>query len=121
MSARCGKRKLRGLYQIFQPPTSVARQTTRNSELRMSSPHVGTNGKQEVIPLLGEFSRGFVDEVRSLRASDRSLLAYVSALVISSFGIATALVTADYGISGAWGVIALAGIAAAAERASVRL
>jgi putative nucleotidyltransferase with HDIG domain len=87
----------------------------------MSSPEVGTNGKREVIPLLGEFSRVFSGDVRALRETDWSLATYVAALAISAFGIGVALVSAGYGVPGAWGVLALACVAAAAERASVRL
>ena len=121
MSAIYGKRKLRGLYQIFQPPTTVARQTTRNSELRMSSPHVGTNGKWKVIPLLGDFSRGLVHDVRTFRTTDASLIRYVGGLVVSALSISAALIGAGFGMKAAWGVLALAGVAAVAERATVRL
>src|SRR5947208_6843969 len=121
MSTSCGKRKLRGLYQIFQPPTRVARQTTRNSELRMSSPQLGTNGKAEFIPLLGEFSSRFINDLRSFRTTDASLALYVASLAVLGVGISLALFFAGYGISTPWGVFALAGVAALAERAGVRL
>jgi putative nucleotidyltransferase with HDIG domain len=121
MSTSCGKRKLRGLYQIFQPPTRVARQTTRNRELPMSSPQVGTNGRRKLIPLLGEFSRDFLNDYRNFRRTDAPLVRYVGCLIVSAVSIGTALITTGYGIHAAWGVLALAGVAAVAERASVRV
>src|SRR5256885_235362 len=114
MSTRCGKRKLRGLYQILKPPTRVARQTTRNSELRMSSPQLGTNGKSELIPLLGDFSRRFVTDMRSFRRSDASLALYVASLAIGAAGISLALLFAGFDLPTPWGVIALADVAFAA-------
>src|SRR5438105_14505279 len=112
MSTSCGKRKLRGLYQIFQPPTRVARQTTRNSELRMSSPQLGTNGKSEFIPLLGELSSRFANDLRSFRTTDASLALYVASLAISAAGISFALIFAGYYLRTPWGVFALAGVVA---------
>ena len=87
----------------------------------MSSPHVGTNGKSEVIPLLGDFSRGLVDDLRSFRTTDPSLALYVAFLALGALAIGGVLATAGYGIRAPWGVLALAGVAALAERASVRL
>ena len=87
----------------------------------MSSPQLGTNGGSEFIPLLGEFSRRFVADVRSFRRSDASLALYVASLAIGAAGISLALLFAGYELSTPWGVVALAGVAALAERAGVRL
>src|SRR5438034_1434667 len=103
MSTGCGKQKLRGLYQILKPPTRVARQTTRNSELRMSSPQLGTNGRLEFIPLLGELSRSFAADLRSFRRSDASLALYVASLAIGAVGISLALFFAGYDLGTPWG------------------
>ena len=87
----------------------------------MSSPHVGTNGKWEVIPLLGEFSRALSESLRSFRETDRSLLLYVVSLVLSALTLGSLLAAAGYEVEGVWGILALAAIAVVAERASVRL
>src|SRR3954452_5067132 len=87
----------------------------------MSAPCVGTNGKRKVIPLLGDFSREFVAHLCSLRRKDAVLLRYVGCLAISALAISVVLAMAGYGIHAVWGVLALAGAAAVAERASVRL
>jgi len=87
----------------------------------MSAPCVGTNGKRKVIPLLGDFSREFVVHLCSLRRKDAVLLRYVGCLAISALSISVVLAMAGYGIHAVWGVLALAGAAAVAERASVRL
>jgi putative nucleotidyltransferase with HDIG domain len=87
----------------------------------MSSPHVGTNGKSKVIPLLGEFSRDFLDDFRSFRATDVALVRYVGCLAVTAVGIIAALATTGHEIHAAWSVLALAAVAAVAERASVRL
>jgi putative nucleotidyltransferase with HDIG domain len=52
---------------------------------------------------------------------EAALLTYVGSLVVTASGIATALAISDYHVRGQLGVIALAGVAALAERASVRL
>jgi putative nucleotidyltransferase with HDIG domain len=70
---------------------------------------------------LGEFSRGFVADLRSFRRSDASLALYVASLAIGAAGISLALLFAGYELSTPWGVVALAGVAALAERAGVRL
>jgi putative nucleotidyltransferase with HDIG domain len=87
----------------------------------MSAPCVGTNGKRKVIPLLGDFSREFFAHLCSLRRKDAVLLRYVGCLAISALSISVVLAVAGYGIHAVWGVLALAGAAAVAERASVRL
>jgi putative nucleotidyltransferase with HDIG domain len=87
----------------------------------MSAPCVGTNGKRKVIPLLGDFSREFLAHLCSLRRKDAVLLRYVGCLAISALSISVVLAVAGYGIHAVWGVLALAGAAAVAERASVRL
>src|SRR3954470_7702766 len=87
----------------------------------MSAPCVGTNGKRKVIPLLGDFSREFVAHLCSLRRKDAVLLRYVGCLAISAVSISVVLAMTGYGIHAAWAVLALAGVAAVAERASVRL
>jgi len=70
---------------------------------------------------LGEFSRGFVADLRSFRRSGASLALYVASLAIGAAGISLALLFAGYELSTPWGVVALAGVAALAERAGVRL
>jgi len=70
---------------------------------------------------LGEFSRGFVADLRSFGRSDASLALYVALLAIGAAGISLALLFAGYELSTPWGVVALAGVAALAERAGVRL
>jgi putative nucleotidyltransferase with HDIG domain len=87
----------------------------------MSSPQLGTNGGSEFIPLLGEFSRRFVHDLRGFRATDASLALYVASLAIGAIGISAALASAGYATRTPWGVFALAGVAALAERAGVRL
>jgi putative nucleotidyltransferase with HDIG domain len=87
----------------------------------MSAPCVGTNGKRKVIPLLGDFSREFLAHLCRLRRKDAVLLRYVGCLAISALSISVVLAVAGYGIHAVWGVLALAGAAAVAERASVRL
>jgi putative nucleotidyltransferase with HDIG domain len=86
----------------------------------MSSPYVGTNGKSEVIPLLGDFSRG-LRSLRSFRTTEPSLALYVASLATGAVAMSCALAAVGYGIRAPWGVFALAGVAAVAERASVRL
>ena len=63
----------------------------------------------------------FLNDYRSFRRTDASLVRYVGCLIVSAVSIGTALIAAGYGIHAAWGVIALAGVAAIAERASVRV
>jgi putative nucleotidyltransferase with HDIG domain len=87
----------------------------------LSSPQLGTNGGSEFIPLSGEFSRRFVADLRGFRRSDASLALYVASLAIGAAGISLALLFAGYDLSTPWGVVALAGVAALAERAGVRL
>ena len=70
---------------------------------------------------MGEFSRGFVADLRSFGRSDASLALYVASLAIGAAGISLALLFAGYELSTPWGVVALAGVAALAERAGVRL
>jgi putative nucleotidyltransferase with HDIG domain len=75
----------------------------------------------KLIPLLGDFSRDFLNDLRSFRKTDAALVRYVGCLALSAATISAALVATGYGIHAAWGVLALAAVAAVAERASVRL
>ncbi len=70
---------------------------------------------------MGELSRRFVADLCSFRRSDASLALYVASLAIGAAGISLALLFAGYDLSTPWGVVALAGVAALAERAGVRL
>jgi putative nucleotidyltransferase with HDIG domain len=87
----------------------------------LSSPHLGTNGKSEFIPLLGEFSRQLAADMRSFRTAGVSLALYIAMLASGAAGLASTLIFAGYELKTPWGVLALAGVAALAERAGVRL
>jgi putative nucleotidyltransferase with HDIG domain len=87
----------------------------------MDAPQLGTNGRSKLIPLLGDFSRGFLQDLSTSRINDGALLVYVSCLAISAVGISAGLVASGFGLQAAWGALALAGVAAVAERAGVRL
>jgi putative nucleotidyltransferase with HDIG domain len=82
---------------------------------------LGTNGKAEFIPLLGEFSRRRLVDFRSFRTTDASLALYVTSLAVIAVGVGAALAATGYASHTPWGVFALAGVAALAERAGVRL
>jgi putative nucleotidyltransferase with HDIG domain len=87
----------------------------------MSSPQLGTNGGSEFIPLLGEFSRRSADGLRNFRTADSSLALYVTLLAVVAVGVSAAFAFTGYASRTPWGVFALAGVAALAERAGVRL
>jgi putative nucleotidyltransferase with HDIG domain len=87
----------------------------------LSSPQLGTNGESEFIPLLGEFSSRSIDGLRIFRTADASLALYVSSLAVAAVGVGAALALIGYDSRTPWGVFALAGVAALAERAGVRL
>jgi len=59
--------------------------------------------------------------MRSFRTAGVSLALYVAILASGAAGLASTLIFAGYELKTPWGVLALAGVAALAERAGVRL
>jgi putative nucleotidyltransferase with HDIG domain len=76
---------------------------------------------------LGDVSRDLAEDLLKVRVADRQrladrrLLGYVASLGLATVAVAASLVGGGYGVPDAWGVLALAAVAAVAERASVRL
>src|SRR5438094_9737775 len=129
MSARCGKRKLRGLYQSLIAPESDARNTKWRAFAMEDSPQVsGTNGKSKVIPLLGDVSRVMVNfaNIRSTPgqvvrpASGRVMVAYLAFLAVAAISLFATLLTIGGELRHALPIAALAVIAWISEKGSVR-
>src|SRR5919204_5734344 len=127
MSELWGKRKLRGLYQSFENPTSVARLNRRRTTDICGS-FVGDQRQQEVIPLLGDVSRHSMNSpaTNTLRrpplfAEDVVLALYVALLVVLAFVLAAGGASIEHTFSDPWAVGGLAAIAIASERGSVQL
>ena len=125
MSVALGKQKLRGLYQSRVAPMSEARKTIRKARL-MKGSFLGTNGRQKVIPLLGDVSRGYAKNRLGLPAllkgaPERFIYAYAASLATIATVLVAALLMRDETTTAWWAVAALAGVAALCERGRVPL
>jgi putative nucleotidyltransferase with HDIG domain len=105
-------------YQPLNDPRTAALEAMdamRTNDLRTTTPPLrGTNGISRIYPFWGKVQgagRNLCDP----------LAAYAAALVACAGGIAGAVGFAGYTLGNIWVVLTLAGVAALAERSSVRL
>src|SRR5262245_42111562 len=80
------------------------------------TPRLGTDGNRIVYPI-----RGMVQGFRNRSQTQRRTTLYVLAVVMTALTVAAVLLLAGYGVESPATVVALASVAAIAERSSVRL
>jgi putative nucleotidyltransferase with HDIG domain len=125
MSASCGQRKLRGLYQVLLQPTT---RTTDASE-SMSEPRKratmallleGTNGEAIVYPFWGRFKR-FPQSCKTFAYQNARVLVWLAALTGLATVTAWLLIEGGKPLPAWWQLLALIGVGGVAERQSVRV
>src|SRR5579884_1626032 len=82
---------------------------------------LGTDGKSEDIPLLGEFSIEAGSNFKEANRRQLALLAWVLTLVVGGAAMCTGLAASDYRLGNPFPVVLLAAVALAAEHESIRL
>jgi uncharacterized membrane protein len=84
-------------------------------------PLLGTDGKGQLIPLLGEESRDLtgIDAIERLTAKTR-VHVYIAALGLTAVVVGTSFILTGHTLGNTWVVIGLAAVAAVAERGSVQ-
>ena len=82
---------------------------------------MGTDGKQQVIPLLGEISIEARSDLEMAHRQQVALLAWIGVLVFGAASMCLSLIAAGYGLNHPFAVCLLAGVAVAAEHESIRL
>jgi len=109
-----------GSYQAFVPPATVARETKINDLRSMTTPVMGTDGRNELTLSGPEISRGPTESVRAWRGYATPLRIYVGVLAATAVAVTAALATSS-SITDPWALICLAAVAAVAERGGIRL
>src|SRR5512132_2423184 len=123
MSTRCGKRKLRGLYQDLLFPTTRAT-VARESRSPMADTRnratdalllQGTNGPESVYPFWGTF-KSIREISREVSREDRRVLYWLSLLLLAAAAAAVAFSVKDSPLPPWWQIAALIAVGGIAER-----
>ncbi len=126
MPTRCGKKKLRGLYQLLPVPTTAARATALTSDLRtVEDSYEGTDGDVTVSPERVRFKPSAdvvfanFSGIRARRLS--SIEIYGAIVLLAAVAMVVSLVAAGYRLGSPVAVGLLAVTAVLAEFQSVQL
>jgi putative nucleotidyltransferase with HDIG domain len=125
MSTDCGKRKLRGLYQVLLQPTTRATDASESmSETRKRDTTAlfleGTNGDAIVYPFWGRFKR-FAQSCQVFANQNAAVLLWLAALSVLATVTTAALFETGKPLPAWWQLVALAGVGGVAERQSIRM